>query len=88
MHDAVHWLATDSIDAQPGERGADLGKFEWVCQANRRYAPADPAGLEQYDADYRTVRSIDECDAVTTYWQRLHMNAQQHGHETEMNELS
>ncbi|CAM9997646.1 unnamed protein product, partial [Ectocarpus sp. 8 AP-2014] len=46
MPDAVHWLAMDSVGTQP-----DLGKFEWVCQANRRYAPADPAGLEQYEAD-------------------------------------
>ncbi|CAN0285107.1 unnamed protein product [Ectocarpus sp. 6 AP-2014] len=71
MPDAVHWLAMDSVGTQP-----DLGKFEWVCQANRRYAPADPAGLEQYEADYRKITSIDECNAVTSHWQRLHMSAQ------------
>ncbi|CBJ30864.1 hypothetical protein Esi_0218_0031 [Ectocarpus siliculosus] len=71
MPDAVHWLAMDSVGTQP-----DLGKFEWVCKANRRYAPADPAELEQYEADYRKITSIDECNAVTSHWQRLHMSAQ------------
>lgn len=71
MPDAVHWLAMDSVGTQP-----DLGKFEWVCQANRRYAPADSAGLEQYEADYRKITSIDECNAATSHWQRLHLSAQ------------
>ncbi|CAB1106307.1 unnamed protein product [Ectocarpus sp. CCAP 1310/34] len=70
MPNAVHWLIMDYVGTQPG-----LGKFEWVCQANRRYAPADPAGLEQYEADYRKVTSIDECNAVTSQWQRVHMSA-------------
>ncbi|CAB1112818.1 unnamed protein product [Ectocarpus sp. CCAP 1310/34] len=66
MHDAVHWLAVDPRDARPGDWRPDLRKLERVCQVNRRCAPEDPALLEQYLADYRTIKSFDECDAVTT----------------------
>ncbi|CAM9442866.1 unnamed protein product [Ectocarpus sp. 4 AP-2014] len=73
MHDAVHWLAIDPYDTEPDDWRPDVSKFAWVCQANGRRAPQDPAGMEQYVADYRMVRSIDQCEIVKNHWEQREM---------------
>ncbi|CAM9820997.1 unnamed protein product [Ectocarpus fasciculatus] len=73
MNDAMHWLAIDPYDIQPDDWRPDVRKFAWVCQANGRRAPQDAAGMEQYVADYRMVKSINQCTLVKDHWERREM---------------